>query len=378
MSAAKLDDAGAATAAPEQQVRDLVSFALRGLPPMRCADGMYCLEVHAGEMQPRGRSIRYSAMVALGLLRAASAGYELDVDLDALLDLLFAEAADPSLAPGDAGLLLWLDRRAGRDNALALIDACQRRLGESEGGLAARQGMEVAWIALGAVESVAAGLGEPAERLLALAREELRRRVTPSGLLRHDSAGWRGRFPNFATQIYGTLALAALGRRGDDEALAFARGVGDAILALQRPDGGWPWIFDAVRGTVAEPYEVYVVHQDAMAPMGLFELYGATGDDRYRRAAVRGLRWIYGENDLGVSMFDEADQILYRSIRRTAPWSRAVLAVNTATAYAGRAVASGWRGTLELNRTDRPYHLGWVLEAWCGREHLAAGPGESP
>ena len=77
-----------------------------------------------------------------------------------------------------------------------------------------------------------------------------------------------------------------------------------------------------------------------------------------------------------MSIFDEADQILYRSIRRTSPWSRAILALNTATTYAGRAVASGWRGPLELNKTDRPYHLGWVLEAWCGREHLAAGPGE--
>src|SRR5262249_36897389 len=159
-----------------------------------------------------GRSIRYSAMVALGLQRAAAAGYELDVDLDGLLDLLFAEAQDPSLAPGDAGLLLWLARRTGRGNAPALIESCQPRLRESERALGARQGMELAWIALGAVESVAAGLGEPAERLLALAREELRRRVTPSGLLRHHTAGWRGRFPNFATQIYGALALAALGR----------------------------------------------------------------------------------------------------------------------------------------------------------------------
>ena len=24
----------------------------------------------------------------------------------------------------------------------------------------------------------------------------------------------------------------------------------------------------------------------------------------------------------------------------------------------------------ELNPTDRPYHFGWVLEAWCGREDV--------
>jgi hypothetical protein len=27
---------------------------------------------------------------------------------------------------------------------------------------------------------------------------------------------------------------------------------------------------------------------------------------------------------------------------------------------------------LEVNRTDRPYHLGWVLEAWIGKEDTAA------
>ena len=26
---------------------------------------------------------------------------------------------------------------------------------------------------------------------------------------------------------------------------------------------------------------------------------------------------------------------------------------------------------LEVNRTMRPYHLGWILEAWSGREELA-------
>ena len=355
---------------PEEQVRALVGFALGELPGMRHGDGMYCVEVHADEMRPMGRSVRYSAMVALGLLRARSAGIQVGSEPDDLTELLLSHIDDPDLTPGDVGLLLWVNQRAGRDRAPDLLTALERRL-ETSGGLAAREGMEVAWIAIGAANCVEQGLRGPAERTLAAARAELFARSTRSGLLLHRSVGWRRRFPNFATQIYGTLALATLGIQGDQGALTLARGVGDVILRLQRGDGGWPWLFDAARGRVADPYEVYVVHQDAMAPMGLFELHKATGDDRYRAAAVAGLDWVYGRNDLKVSMLDEDRRVLYRSIRRQRPWDRATLFLNTATSYAGRPLASSWGGPLEVNRTDRPYHLGWVLEAWCGREELA-------
>jgi hypothetical protein len=370
-----LSSNGAAENAAERRVRELTAFALRELPGMRLDDGMYCLEVHADDMKPRGRSIRYSVMTALGLLRARAAGYEVGVDVDALVDLILAKRDDPALKPGDAGLLLWLDRRAGRDHAGTLLSSIDRRL-DPAGGWAAREGMEVAWIAIGASEAVAQGMRGHAERTLASARGELLGRRGPSGLLRHRS-GWRGRFPNFATQIYGTLALATLSRRGDDEALAAARGIADVLLRLQRPDGGWPWLFDLVRGRVAEPYEVYAVHQDAMAPMGLFELYEATGDDRYRAAAARGLEWIYGRNDLGVPMLDEARNILYRSIRRKQPYDRAILTVNTAGSYLGMPFGAAWRGPLEINPTDRPYHLGWVLEAWAGREGYVSAQGHA-
>ena len=116
------------------------------------------------------------------------------------------------------------------------------------------------------------------------------------------------------------LALAVAARNGHltDRALATARRVAGRLLELQRPDGGWPWIFDAKRGAVVEPYEVYSVHQDAMAPMALLELSEVTGDPKYRDAAIRGLDWIFGQNDLDREMLDREAGILYRSIRRKA------------------------------------------------------------
>jgi uncharacterized protein YyaL (SSP411 family) len=189
-----------------------------------------------------------------------------------------------------------------------------------------------------------------------------------SGLLRHGGSGRRARFPNFATQIYGVLALTIAAKQGvDDRALRAARRAADRVIALQLEDGGWPWLFDAERGRVVERYEVYSVHQHAMAPMGLLELHELTGEDGYRAAAVRGLPWIHGQNELGADMVRRDEGIVLRSIRRRRPLDRAAIYAKTAAALAGVAVDRPAR-FLELNETCRPYELGWLLEAWAGRE----------
>ena len=105
-----------------------------------------------------------------------------------------------------------------------------------------------------------------------------------------------------------------------------------------------------------------------MVPMTFFELSEASGDPKYREAALRGFEWMFGDNDLGADMLDREAGIVHRSIRRRSPLDRAALYVSTATARRARPSCARAKGPLELNRTDRPYHLGWVLEAWTGRE----------
>jgi hypothetical protein len=104
-----------------------------------------------------------------------------------------------------------------------------------------------------------------------------------------------------------------------------------------------------------------------MAPMAFLELSEALDDGNYREVALESLRWLDGPNDLGRSMIDEETSMIYRSIRRRPPFNRIVLYTNTAFARAGLNGFASYRGPLEVNATDRPYHLGWVLEAWCGR-----------
>ena len=105
--------------------------------------------------------------------------------------------------------------------------------------------------------------------------------------------------------------------------------------------------------------------------MGLLELAEASGEARYAEAAGRGIGWIHRRNELRLELVDEAAELIYRSIRRRRPFDRAFLYASTATSLVlGRGL--GLPGVqVELNATCRPYELGWLLEAWCGRDGLA-------
>lgn len=350
--------------------RELIDLAIVSLPQMQLPTGIYCWERRAGDPTPHGRSLRYTLMSLLGLEKAAAAGHDPGTDLGRIHEALDQAIDDPELAPGDYGLHLWLDVRTGRGRAGDLLPRLERSLAAS-GGLPAREGMEIGWIVTGLAEQVGAGNRDAEAGLTAALDQLLGSNRAPSGLFRHYGDGRRrARFPNFATQIYAVLALATVGRLAlDERALPAARMAADRLLELQLADGGWPWLFDAERGRVVERYEIYCVHQHAMAPMGLLELAGATGDGRYTQAAGYGLGWIAGRNELGADMVDAADGLVYRGIRRRGKRADAALAAASALALLGGPDAPRSRRP-ELDRTDRPYSMGWILEAWAGREDV--------
>jgi hypothetical protein len=76
---------------------------------------------------------------------------------------------------------------------------------------------------------------------------------------------------------------------------------------------------------------------------------------------------------LGVDLVDDSAAVIHRSIRRRRPWHRLVPATKSASAWCtGRALRE-WDGNLEVDRTCRPYHLGWILEAWGDHPKATTG-----
>jgi len=346
-------------------VDQLVTFALDVLPSLRLASGLYCFDREFGKDVARGESVRYSLMVALGLSRAHAAGWLPEVEVGGLLELCLARRAE--FTPGDLGLALWAAARMERPATSTLLSQLSLT-GTDDTSLSRLVGMEIAWLLIGLAVNVD---GSPAaEETLRRVNEHLRRRrQAPCGLYYHDGATrLRRRLPNFATEIYTLLALTVVARcLNDDRSRRDAERLAGHLLRLQTPDGEWPWLFDADRAKVVERYEIYSVHQDAMAPMALLELTDLTGDETYASAAMKGLPWSTGQNELGWNFLDGGTRFAHRSIRRRSPWSRMAPGANGAaqltTGHPIRLAASA----VEVNTTCRPYHLGWILEAWAGR-----------
>jgi hypothetical protein len=348
------------------KVDGLLEFANNVLPTLRRTDGLFCFDRTFESPQLRGQSVRYSILVLLGLLKRRSEGRALSVDVDDLHKSIVGQI--DSLGVGDLSLLLWAQVRMSEPGARDTIARlAARALSESLDPL---EGMEAAWFVLGTLEAFVAGL-MPRPLFDGACAHLQSRRSRRSPLFRHTVSTPRRRFPNFATQIYSLLALAEVARHDlGHGANVNARALADKLIELRQPDGGWPWLFHADRGCVVEPYEIYSVHQDAMAPMALFALSEAVADKRYARAAVESFQWCFGRNELRFTFYDPANRFAHRSIKRRGSAHSFNLWANTALGGVLGLPNRVQAGGVEINRTCRPYHLGWILEAWSGRQHL--------
>lgn len=194
----------------------------------------------------------------------------------------------------------------------------------------------------------------------------------PSGLFMDGARGARRRFGSFATQTYLTLACYAYGElTGDAIAIAMANAATRKLIALQGPQGEWPWFFDAPKGIVVDFYEVYSVHQYGMAPAFL-ECAERHDVSEARPALIKGFKWIFGENQLGRPMLMPKLHLSIRSqVRKgelTTNKRRMVRAVmNSLRRHNSRLTNPNG---LDLRLECRSYELGWILWSFGQRTDL--------
>jgi hypothetical protein len=362
------DPTQSADSAPAPVLGDLpglIHFAAAVTETLRLDDGIYCYDREWASNANRGRSLRYTLMVALGFSRAEQAGYSMPRNSKELADIVLLHADE--LTAGDRGLALWLLTRLGDARAESLVAELSNLAVEA---LVPLEGMEIGWLVVGAAHARQAGL-PGADVLHDRFLQVLRSRRAKRTPLYHHLGTSRGRalLPNFATQVYSLLALAESARVANDStALAEAVRLAELLVALRHADAGWPWLYHAERGTVVEAYQIYSVHQDAMAPMAFFALADATGDAQYARLGADGLPWCFGRNELGFDFYDAEARFAHRAIKRRGWADRGELWANTASALV-RLDRRVQLGQSEINTTCRPYHQGWIIEAWAGREH---------
>ncbi len=128
-----------------------------------------------------------------------------------------------------------------------------------------------------------------------------------------------------------------------------------------------------------ERYPVYSVHQDSMAPMALFALAEACGQD-HSESIEKGLRWLVNPAEKTESLIDVERNVIWRKLARREP---------NKLARRLHAAASRLHPTIRLPAVDvafppntvdyetRPYHMGWILHAWPGSpDNLGMPDGE--
>lgn len=263
-------------------------------------------------------SPRNTAEVAKALYLLRRHGFACQLDPDALMEQLVKRYL-PALEYSDVALALWADAFGGGRHLSVLWEALLQRLPPS-----ASDTMELAWTlsalchffpvagVSGKVTSLARGIyakiagnQSPATGLF-----------STSGRLR----GWLRRRDRSASLVSQTSAVQALALYRQvfhvPEALARAERCAETLCRLQGPQGQWWWIYDVEVGKVTAAYPVYSVNQDAAVPMALGELHKAGGHARYGANTVRGLTWLFGDNELTTSLVDEAAGVIWRAIDR--------------------------------------------------------------
>jgi hypothetical protein len=121
---------------------------------------------------------------------------------------------------------------------------------------------------------------------------------------------------------------------------------------------------------VVEGYPVYSVHQYAMAPMALMDLFSAGGDD-HRESIEFGVRWLATHPQVLGELVDRRFGVVWRKVGRREP-PKAVRKLNAATT----AMRPGLKvpgldrlcPTTNIDHECRPYELGWLLYAWQLRD----------
>ena len=368
----------AADSRANPQVNCLLGVALTGLQKM------YCKETHRFAFTLRksendklcciGESLRYGAIVAIGA-RYLSDDLQQQVfggdsatqfcgrmlkDIDSVSNL------------GDVALITWAAAELKHPQLKVAIN----RLSEMSGANCPCPTVEAAWV-LSAL-SVAHDQLDVGNELLQAKQRLLQCFNFSAGIFTHHtdqskSLGGRSHVSCFADLVYPIQALAKYHQAvGDIEALDTATVCAERICKLQGDAGQWWWHYDVRTGNVIEGYPVYSVHQDSMGPMALLDLQEA-GGPCFDKEIVLGLQWLNNAPEIGCSLIDEENSVIWRKVARAEP-RKATRFIRAAATRAHPNLKMQWLDSVfrptVIDYECRPYHLGWILYTWLRRsEH---------
>ncbi len=354
---------------------DLIDVAVHGLRPMYDPEKKrfcYRMRLENDRFIREGDSYRYTLITLLGLSKLH---LFCNRDPFGVNDLVSAQIENSKYIEyvGDAGLLIWLTSLTLQDRIAEVIHRIEpvSLLNRFRDGRTSKT-TELSWLLTGlSYAKIEARVPMAIVDQLALETyDKIKRNYGGKGIFRHEGTRTltgkiRGHIGTFADQVYPIYALSVYSRvYGDEEASNMAKACADAICCNQGDMGQWWWYYNADTGTVAGYHPVYSVHQDGMGPMALYAVQDVTRI-YYTKSIMKGLDWLYGENELQRSMVSKRHNLIMRCVwagmsKRNEDLLRAILHFNPILRNRG----------LNVLRECRPYHLGWLLYALSSKAKL--------
>lgn len=361
------------------RLNEIADLSLKVLPEMYDeASGLFSHKtlVEGGRYVNKQPNILYSTVSLMGILRQRRTSPDSVVPIGRTLDALHAVAAvKPD--PGVLGNLLCACALAEDPRAAGLVS----RLAEAaDSGTLAYEGMGNALHGLATAAERLPDVRDEARRAADKCARELLGCFSPGiDLFRMGSLSLHPRrsslesqVTSFAAQIYPLFGLTAYYRFTGDRVPDALTRVADRLVDWQGPLGQWWWLYSSRVRRVVEGYPAYSVHQDGMAFIALapFRDLGLTP---YDDALGLGLNWLYGDNEVGVSLVEEDPPFIPRCIQRrgsdadgTFGLSRKGYAAVLAKSLRPNSIEDRTHADpaeLEVLHECRSYHLGWALHA---------------
>jgi hypothetical protein len=325
------------------------------------------------------RAQRYSINTLAGL-RKLALSHPGSWDFDETLERYLKNQEKNITDPGDKGLLLYVMAECSHPQAKRQFDVV-KRLAREETTFCSQVLQDACWQLYGLIAYSRnfndAESSAMAKRCLGWLTGHFMNERTLFPY--HEVKGPRKRFVSFGGITYFLKALHEYGSTFGDASVQklFKDAVGEVILR-QGPLGEWAWFYDASSGRVVDWYEVYSVHQEAMAMLFLLPAHDMGVSDA-RGAVELSVAWLFGNNELGANIMIDEPFFSYRSIRRAGAMQREKrFARALLLATSGKNAEPAKPGTLEINKECRSYEMGWTVYAWSGRQDFADFTGLKP
>lgn len=350
-------------------ISQLRKMAVRGLERMYCpAERLFVFRVRRKDhgIVSEGLSRRYTAITLIGLaeeneeiIGSVLSGHGLTTVCERL-----SEDIDNVNNLGDVALSLWATIIVGDENQNKIFERLVKLRPEEKSWPT----VEISWALASLCNDCELPVGDLrkkiSDRLISSLNEKPG--VFPH-ILGENGSGLRAHVSCFADMVYPIHALAKYFKvSGDQRALKASERCAQQICRLQGPEGQWWWHYDLRTGKVIEPFPVYSVHQDSMAPMALFELRDAGGVD-YSKEIQKGLEWLAHSPEIGSSLIDRKADLIWRKVARREPrkLSRYIQAAASRLHQNCRfPLTNSLFPPISIDYENRPYHLGWILYAW--------------